>query len=214
MTIRVMLADDHRMFREALRVPLGAEPDIEIIGEASSGEETLSSLTRIRPDVLLLDIGLQDINGIDVARKVAKLHPSTRIIALSGYADRLYIEEMLKAGAQGYVVKSAGADELISAIRSVASGHSFLSQEATQVMVQRIQNGANPSAPPPSVISPREREVLSRLASGHRAAEIAARMGITVSTVEVHRRNIKRKLGLHTTAELTRYAIREGLVST
>lgn len=211
--IRVMLADDHRMFREALRVPLEAETDIAIIGESSTGEETLSILTQICPDVLLLDIGLHDINGIDVARKVAKLYPTVRVIALSGYADRLYIEEMLKAGARGYVVKSAGADELISAIRAVAAGHSFLSQEATQVMIQRIQDDAKALTPPPSVISPREREVLCRLANGFRAAEIAARMGITVSTVEVHRRNIKRKLGLHTTAELTRYAMREGLVS-
>ncbi|EPY02058.1 response regulator [Magnetospirillum fulvum] len=211
--IRVILADDHRMFREALRVPLEAETDIAIIGESSTGEETLSILTRICPDVLLLDIGLHDINGIDVARKVAKLYPAVRVIALSGYADRLYIEEMLKAGARGYVVKSAGADELISAIRAVAAGHSFLSQEATQVMIQRIQDDAKALTPPPSVISPREREVLCRLANGFRAAEIAARMGITVSTVEVHRRNIKRKLGLHTTAELTRYAMREGLVS-
>jgi len=212
--IRVMLADDHRMFREALRVPLEAEADIEIIGESSTGEETLSTLAQVCPDILLLDIGLHDINGIDVARKATKLYPTVRVIALSGYADRLYIEEMLKAGARGYVVKSAGADELISAIRAVATGHNFLSQEATQVMVQRIQNDAKALAPPPSVISPREREVLCRLANGFRAADIAAEMGITVSTVEVHRRNIKRKLGLHTTAELTRYAMRVGLVST
>jgi len=211
--IRVMLADDHRMFREALRVPLDAEADIEIVGESSTGEETLSILAQVCPAVLLLDIGLHDINGIDVARMVAKSHPAVRVIALSGYADRLYIEEMLKAGARGYVVKSAGADELISAIRAVAAGHNFLSQEATQVMVQRIQNDAKAHAPPPSVISPREREVLCRLANGFRAAEIAGQMGITISTVEVHRRNIKRKLGLHTTAELTRYAMREGLVS-
>ncbi|MFD2235586.1 response regulator [Phaeospirillum tilakii] len=213
MTIRVVVADDHRMFREALRSPLGAEPDLEILGEASTGAETLAVLDRVRPDVLLLDIGLPDRNGIDIAREVTRRHPTVRILALSGYADRLYIEEMLKAGARGYVVKSAGADELIAAIRLAANGQTALSQEAMQVMMRRVLEDCRPSASPPSVLGRREREVLSRIANGDRAAEIAARLGISVATVEVHRRNIKRKLGLHTTVELTRYAIREGLAS-
>jgi two-component system NarL family response regulator len=214
MTIRVMVADDHRMFREALSGSLSAEHDLTILGEASTGAETLAVLDRGDcPDILLLDIGLPDRNGIDIAREVSRTHPAVRIIALSGYADRLYIEEMLKAGARGYVVKSAGADELITAIRQVAGGGNFLSQEAVQVMVRRVQDDHTPSAAPPSVLGPREREVLSHLACGDRAADIAVRLGITVSTVEVHRRNIKRKLGLHTTVELTRYAIRERLVS-
>jgi len=213
MTIRVVVADDHRMFREALRGPLGSEPDFVILGEASTGAETLAVLARDPPDVLLLDIGLPDRNGIDIAREVVRRHPGLRIVALSGYADRLYIDEMLKAGARGYVVKSAGADELIAAIRQVVAGETALSQEAMQVMVRRVLDDYRPSASPPSVLGPREREVLSRIASGDRAAEIATRLGITVATVEVHRRNIKRKLGLHTTVELTRYAIREGLAS-
>lgn len=213
MTIRVMLADDHRMFREALRVPLEAEADMEIVAEASSGTDTLASLELSCPDVLILDIALPDINGIEVARTAIKRHPSLRIVALSGFADRIYIEEMLKAGAHGYVVKSAGAGELVSAIRAVAGGRSFLSPEATQVMLRHIRPDDGDIAPPPSVLGKREREVLSLLASGMRSAEIAASLGITVGTVEVHRRNIKRKLGLNCTADLTRYAIHEGLIS-
>lgn len=213
MTIRLMLADDHRMFREALRLPLEAEPDVEIIAEASSGADTLAGLDRACPDVLVLDIGLPDLNGIEVARAAIKRHPSLRIVALSGFADRIYIEEMLKAGVHGYVVKSAGADELVSAIRAVAGGSSFLSPEATQVMLRHIQPGPASAAPPHSVLGKREREVLSLLAGGKRSAEIAASLGIAVGTVEVHRRNIKRKLRVNGIAELTRYAIHEGLIS-
>lgn len=214
MTIRVMLADDHRMVREALRLPLCAEPDIDVVAEANSGEETLAVLGRLCPDILVLDIGLPDINGIEVAKRALKRHPSLRIVALSGYADLRYIEEMLKAGAQGYVVKSAGADELIAAIRAVAGGRSFLSHEASQAMVRRIHHDdKGQSVSPPSVLGRRELQVLGLLAEGKRSAEIAASLGITVGTAEVHRRNIKQKLGLHTTAELTRYAIREGLIA-
>ncbi|CUW39652.1 putative response regulator, LuxR family [Magnetospirillum sp. XM-1] len=213
MTIRVMLVDDHRMFREALRVPLEAEPDIEIVAEANSGADTLASLDLTCPDVLVLDIGLPDLNGIEVARTAIRRHPDLRVVALSGFADRIYIEEMLKAGAHGYVVKSAGADELVSAIRAVAGGRSFLSPEATQVMLRHIQPDADTVAPPPSVLGKREREVLVLLAGGLRSAEIAASLGIAVATVEVHRRNIKQKLGMNRTADLIRYAVHEGLIS-
>jgi len=208
MAISVMLADDHRMFREALRTPLAAEPDIEIIGEATTGAETLAVLGRLRPDILVLDIALPDINGIEVAHQVARLYPAVRVLALSGYADRPYIEGMLKAGAQGYVVKSAGANELIA----VAAGRSFLSTEAAQIMVRHIHDAGGQGTPPPSTLGRREQEVLRLLAGGKRSAEIAFSLGIAVSTTEAHRRNIKRKLGLHTTADLTRYAIREGLI--
>ncbi|BAE52468.1 response regulator [Paramagnetospirillum magneticum] len=212
MTIRVMLVDDHRMFREALRAPLEAESDMEIVAEANSGADTLASLDLACPDVLVLDIGLPDLNGIEVARTAIRRHPDLRIVALSGFADRIYIEEMLKAGAHGYVVKSSGADELVSAIRAVAGGSSFLSPEATQVMLRHIQSDADTVAPPPSVLGKREREVLVLLAGGLRSAEIAASLGIAVGTVEVHRRNIKQKLGMNRTADLIRYAVHEGLI--
>lgn len=213
MIIRVLLADDHRMFREALRGPLSAESDIAIVGEASSGVETLETLERTSTDVLVLDIGLPDINGIEVARRATRLYPALRIVALSGYVEKIYVTEMLKAGAHGYVAKSAGADELIAAIRAVAGGHNFLSAEVTQLMIRPPTTSANEAVPPPSVLGKREREVLGLLAAGNRSAEIAARLGIAEATVEVHRRNIKQKLGLHTVAELTRYAIRQGLTA-
>lgn len=213
MTIRLMLADDHRMFREALRGSLATEPDLEIVAEAGTGAETLEALARDVPDVLVLDIALADTNGIEIARKVTRLHPSLCILALSGHADRIYVEEMLKAGARGYVVKSAGTDELIAAIRAVAVGHTFLSPEVTRLMMPRSISDTRSTIPPPSILGRREHDVLRLLAEGKRSAEIAACLGISNATAEVHRRNIKRKLGLYTTAELTRYAIREGLCS-
>lgn len=211
MSIRIVLADDHLMFREALRGPLAAEPDLEIVAEADTGAQALAALERVRADVLVLDIGLPDMNGIEVARRVRKQYPQIGITALSGYADKLFVEQMLKAGAQAYVVKSAGTRELIAAIRAVANGQCFLCAEVTGLMVNRLNAEASGTAPPLSVLGKREQEILCMVAQGMRSAAIAAELGITVGTVDVHRRNIKQKLGLHSTAELIRYAIREGL---
>jgi len=209
MSIRIMLADDHRMFREALRGQIAVEPDFEIVAEAGSGEETLRAAAEAAPDVVILDIGLPGISGIDVARQLRHLWPGMGIVALSGYADRVFVEEMIKAGAHGYVVKSAGADELVAAVRAVAAGRRFLCSEITGVMMSRPDGGKGPAHVP---LTPRERDVLRRLAGGMRAAEIATDCGIALGTVEVHLRNIREKLGLRTVADLTRYAIREGIV--
>lgn len=212
MIIRVVLADDHRMIREALRGTLEAEPDIKVVGEAETGAGTLAIIDRDCPDVLVLDINLPDINGIEVARAAIKRHPAIRILALSGNAEKVYVDEMIRAGALGYVVKSAGSDELIAAIRAVASGRNYLSAEAQTALLRHLRVGDG-EPPPPSVLSRREVEVLRQLAGGSRSAEIAARLGITEATVEVHRHNIKAKLGLRNIADLTRYAIRNGLTT-
>ncbi len=214
MTIRVLLTDDHRMFRQALRLALQAEPDLLIVGEASNRAETLTAIEEVQPDVLVLDIALLGANGIDIARELTAQYPALRIVALSGYSDRLFLNEMLKAGAKAYVLKSSGADELVTAIRSVVAGQSFLSPELTTRLVQQsqlAQPDAENQSVPPTVLGRRETEVLRLLAKGLRSAEIAAELAIAPSTVEVHRRNIRHKLALHTTAELTRYAVRHGL---
>jgi len=209
MKIRLMLADDHRMFREALRGSLTAEPDMEIVAEASTGREVLDNLNNAQPDVLILDIALPDMNGIQVARRVLEIHTGIRIVVLSGYADRIFVNEMMKAGARAYVVKSAGTDDLIRAIRSVIRGDVFLSPEITAGFV-RLTNFTE-DKPPISVLGAREQEVLGLLACGMQSTEIAAKLGISTATVKSHRRNIKQKLSIASTAELTRYAIREGL---
>lgn len=211
MTIKIALVDDHRMFREVLRVALAAEPGIEVVAEAGSGSEALALVERMAIDVLVLDIALPDMSGIEVARLICLQHPALPVVALSGYADRLFIDEMLKVGALGYVIKSAGAAELLAAIRAVAEGQLFLSSAATDCML-RSHVGSKPGALPPiSVLGKREQQVLRLIAAGRRSADIAAELCITTGTVSVHRTNLKKKLGLTSTAELTRYAIREGL---
>jgi two-component system NarL family response regulator len=212
MSTRIMMVDDHRMLREALRAPLAAERDLEIVAEAGNGGEALERLEQVRPDLLLLDIALPDMTGIDVARQALARLPELRIVALSGYADKMFVDEMLKAGARAYVVKSAGTQELIFAIRAVLAGHVFLSPEITGAMLGQ-QDELRIPAPPLNALGRREQDVLRLLAQGMRSAEIGAALGILPATVDVHRSNIRKKLGLHSTAELTRYAIREGLLT-
>lgn len=213
MTIRIMLVDDHLMLREALRGALNAEPDLAVINEAGTGHEALAKLEHEVPDVLLLDIALPDMTGIDVAAQALARHPKLLVVGLSGYTDKVFVDEMLKAGGRAYVVKSAGTQELITAIRAVVAGHIFLSPEITSTMLGQRDDDAAHSAPPLSVLGRRERDVLKLLAKGLRSGAIGAELGIQPATVDVHRSNIKNKLGLRTVAELTRYAIREGLLS-
>jgi two-component system NarL family response regulator len=208
-----MMVDDHRMLREALRGPLAQEEGLRVVAEASSGKEALERLEIDHPDLLLLDIALPDMTGIDVARQALARLPDLRIVALSGYADKMFVDEMLKAGARAYVVKSAGTHELIMAIRAVLAGHLFLSPEITAAMVGQ-QSGRNiPVELPLSILGQREQEVLRLVARGLRSAEIAKTLGIQPGTVDVHRANIKKKLGLTSLADLIRYAIRHGLQS-
>lgn len=213
MSIRVMLADDHRMFREALQESLFGVADIEVVAGAGSGAETLEVAARTRPDVLVLDIAFPDMNGIEVARRLAESHSGIRIVVLSGFVDKAFVEGALKAGVRGYVAKSSGAGELLCAIRAAMAGQCFLSPEVTGILTRQFDH-PRPGAPQDSrsgVLSPREREVLRLLCEGRRTRAIAAELHISAATVEVHRRNIKRKLGLKTMAELIRYALQEGL---
>jgi len=213
MSTRIMMVDDHRILREALRGPLAAEPDWLVVAEVGSGQEALDRLETDRPDLLLLDIALPDMTGIDVARQALARFPELRIVALSGYADKTFVDEMLKAGARAYVVKSAGTHELIMAIRAVLAGHVFLSPEITAAMIGQpveVHASAEPSL---SVLGQREQEVLALVVRGLRSADIAHTLGIQPGTVDVHRANIKKKLGLTSIADLIRYAIRHGFPS-
>lgn len=209
MSIRLLLADDHLMFRETLCLILSQQGDIELLGQAGSGAELLALLQQHTPDVAIIDIGLPDMTGIELARQVRRDYPQVGIVALSGYTDRLFVEEMLKAGARAYVAKAGGIEDLVQAIRAVAAGKAFLSPDIAAVLVPKQGETNGPA--PLSVLAPREREILGLLASGLRSQEIADRLAITAATVNVHRRNIKTKLGLRSIAELTRYAIRHGL---
>lgn len=212
MSIRVVIADDHRLLRESLHAPLSPANGIDIVGEASTGAAAIETAGVTRPDVLVVDIALPDMNGIDVVRRVAADFPAIRVVALSGYADRLFIEEMLKAGASAYVTKSASTEELLSGIRAAAVGQRFLCSEATTVLLGKTGKSNADVAPPVSVLTGREREVLQGIAEGLTTRSIASRLSISAATVDVHRRNLREKLGIHSAADLTRYALREGLI--
>jgi two-component system NarL family response regulator len=210
MSIRVIIVEDQRIVRELLCAMLAGEPDTSVVGQARTGGEALELADRLQPDVVLLDIGLPDIDGIAVMQNLRSRHPATRVIALSIHDEQGYVEGMLDAGASGYVLKSATVEELRHAIRAVAQGETYLSPE-----LRRAAPTADtlPVREVVSALGRRERQVLSLLAEGRHSAEIAAALGISVSTVDVHRRNIMRKLDLHTIAELTKFAVRKGLTS-
>jgi DNA-binding NarL/FixJ family response regulator len=214
MSIRVMLADDHRMLLDALVMVLRDESGIEVVGTAEDGLSTITKARECSPDVLVLDIAMPGMNGVQVARTLTTDLPQVRILALSAYMDKRFVQEALKAGAAGYVTKAAAATELPRAIRAVAAGQNYLSPEITAAVVSDItpNNDAFASRASPA-LSAREREVLRLVSEGVRTAAIARRLGITEGTVEAHRRNVMRKLDLRTVAELTKYAVREGITS-
>lgn len=211
MTIRLVLADDHAILRLSLREFLAREPDFDIVGEAGTGAETLAVIEQTQPDVLVLDIAMPDVSGIEITRQVLASHASVRVLALTGHEDRHSVQAMVRAGAAGYIVKTSTGPELVSAIRAVAAGQSYLSAEVTDSLLEELRSPSRACAGP-DVLGRRELQVLRLVAEGQRTADIAARLHISHATVETHRRNIMRKLDLHTAAALTKYAIREGLI--
>lgn len=209
MVVRVLLVEDHRLVREAVRDALSKEEDFAVVGEVGSAREALQSAQQLRPDVIVLDIGLPDVNGIELTRRVLQLDDKIRIVSLSAYSEKHFVTEMLRAGASAYVSKSAAGTDLVRAIRAVMAGQNYVSPEVTGSLISRAwgeQGGA-----PRRRLGRREREVLRLIAQGLRSPEIAEQMHISIGTVEAHRRNIMRKLDLHSVAELTKYALREGL---
>ena len=211
MKTRVLLVEDHRMVREALREVLTKVPDMEVVGEAGDAHGCMELARTLSPDVIVLDIRLPDLNGIEVAARLRDAGNTAKIVALSAFSDKRFVTEMLRSGASAYVTKSAAGTELVRAIRAVAAGQGYFSPEIAGTLVAEVRDRGEPGSAQP--LARREREVLRLIAEGVRSPEIATRLSITVATVEVHRRNIMRKLGLRTVAELTKHAIREGIVS-
>jgi DNA-binding NarL/FixJ family response regulator len=212
--LRVMLVDDHPLIREAIGYLVASAPEFELVGEAADGKECLARIDELRPDIVVLDIAMPQMNGEQVARELRRNRPKLKIIALSGYTDRQFVRAMSKAGAKAYVVKSASGRELIHALRAVASGKHYLSPEVTgAVMTQWEDPMPSAGLSLPDTLGKREREVLKLIAEGRRSAIIAEKMGIAVATVGAHRRNILRKLKLHSAADLTRYALRHGIIA-
>ena len=208
MAIRIELVEDQRLIRELLAGVLAREVDFQIVAEAGTGREAIALAESTQPDIVVLDISLPDIDGTEVARILRAAQPKLAILALSIHQDPYFVQEMLRAGAVGYVVKSAAVRELVQAIRLVSQGIMYLSPAITR---QALGRGKPPASGAAARLSAREREVLTLIANGKTSAEIAGKLSISAGTVEAHRRNLMVKLGMHTIAELTKYAVREGL---
>jgi DNA-binding NarL/FixJ family response regulator len=219
MAIRVLLVDDHRLVRECLRLVLTPEEGIEVVGEADGGRAAIELTEQLRPDVVVMDIGMPDINGIEATRRIVYDFPGTRVLALTARTDQGHATDMLRAGATGYVVKDAGLREVIGAIRLVASGRTHLSHTITEVIVSdyvhkfKDPDDIESSSSASSALTAREREVLQHCAQGWSTKEIASALGLSAKTVESHRRHIMEKLGIFSLGGLIRFAIREGITT-
>lgn len=212
MTIRLLLVDDHAVVRSGLKMLLENEHDVEIIGEAASASEAIEATLRLKPNVILMDIGLPDLSGIDATREIKNRVADVSIVALTIHEDEEYFFKMLEAGASGYVPKRAAPEELITAIRAAATGQVYLYPSLAKLLVRDFLDGGRAADEPPSDLTDREQEVLTYLAEGASNEEIAVSLVISPKTVARHRENIMRKLNLHSRAELVRYAIRKGII--
>ena len=213
MTISILLADDHPIVRHGLRALLEAEPDFRIAGEVDDGLEAVEQVERLQPDVLVLDLMMPGLNGLEVTRQAGQRSPGTRVIILSMYSSEVYVLEALRNGAAGYVLKKSSPDELVQAVREVAAGRSFLSRSLSERAIEVYRQKAQevPSDPYDRLTN-REREVLHLAAEGHTSADIANRLYISPRTVEMHRGNMMRKLGLSTQTDLIRYALQRRIL--
>jgi DNA-binding NarL/FixJ family response regulator len=215
MDLRLMLVDDHRILREGLKVLLGKEPDFQIAAEAGDGSEAVRVARGSPVDVIIMDVTMPELSGSEATRQILEASPNTKVVALSMHRNGQFVTEMLKAGATGYVVKTCIVEELARAIRAVAAGQVYLSSEVAGVVMEGYLSKTDPTAGKNGSqrLSPREREVLRLLAGGLSTKQAALRLGRSPKTVEMHRRHVMEKLGLSGLAELTRYAINQGLIS-
>jgi two-component system, NarL family, response regulator NreC len=209
--IRLLLVDDHQIVRAGLRMLFAAEHDMEIVGEASSGSDALTLTAALSPDVVVMDVALPGMNGIQATRLIKESAPAVAVLALTMHEDEQYFFEMLNAGASGYIPKRAAPDDLVAAIRVVAQGNVFLHATLARFLIHDVNTTANGEAEETGLTA-REREVLTLTAEGMTSREIAQRLVISAKTVDRHRENIMAKLNLHSRAELVRYAIDRGLI--
>ena len=210
--VRILIADDHKILRDGLESLLQKEATFDVVGTAGNGREAMKLTAELQPDVLILDIGMPELNGIDTAQQVTREFPEVRVIGLSVHTDPLYVERMFQNGAVGYLPKDCAADELVAAIRKVMSGGTYIGKSLSDTILRRFVSGS-PRTRPGKIdqLSVRERQVLQLLAEGHSAKESAERLNISAKTIEVHRKNIRQKLGISSIAELTKYAVRMGI---
>jgi two-component system response regulator NreC len=213
MSISIILADDHPVVRQGLRLLLDAEPDLAIVEETADGLETVRIVEQLQPDVLILDLMMPGLNGLDVLPIVRQRSPQTRVIVFSMYANEDFVLQALKNGAVGYILKGCDPSHVVEAVHKAAAGRRYLSPALTERAVDAYHKSAEAAAPDPhDLLTPRERQVLQLAAEGHSGPEIAARLSISPRTVEMHRSNSMRKLHLKSQADLIRYALRRGMI--
>ncbi len=206
--VKILLADDHTIVRQGLKLILSAHADLEVVGEAANGREAVELADKLRPDIVLMDVQMPELNGIEATRKMVAANSRIRVLVLSMHKESVYVREILKAGARGYILKDAIDTELLNAIRSVAKGDGYISPAVAGALNEKAKDAANPV----DTLSPREREVLLLIAEGQTNKEIATKLNLSVYTVDSHRGKIMEKLNLHSAGELVRFAIKNGLV--
>lgn len=213
--IKVILADDHNVVRQGLRALLATVEDLEIVAEAENGRQAVQLARQHQPEVVVLDIAMPGLNGIEAARQIIRATPATKVLVLTSYGDDEFVHQLVEAGATGYLLKQSAAHELIQAIREVQKGNSFFSAAVARRLREQAHQSflsGKPASPPSQQLTPREREVLQLIAEGLANKQIAAELGISIKTIEKHRQQVMNKLGLHDVASLTRHAISKGMV--
>jgi DNA-binding NarL/FixJ family response regulator len=207
--IRILLADDHAVVRQGFRMILAAQTDLEIVGEAGNGREAVELAAALRPDVVVMDVTMPELNGIEATRRMTADNPHIRVVALSMHKDSVYVREILRAGARGYLLKDSVAEDLVAAVRSVAAGEGYLSPGVSNAVLDDYRKHVTN---PIDLLSSREREVLQMLAEGKTNKEIAVTLNLSVYTVDAHRGRIMEKLNVHSITDLVRFAVRNGLI--
>ena len=213
--IRVLLADDHTVVRQGLRVLLEAEPDITVVGEAETGRQAVQLARKLAPDVIVMDIAMPNLNGLEATRQITREVPAARLLVLSSYNDDEYVHQVTEAGASGYLLKQTAATDLIKAVREACKGNAFFSPAISRRLVERYREAVREGVPVrkrPNLLTSREAEVLQLIAEGKANKQIAAELSISIKTVEKHRQQVMNKLNIHDVASLTRYAISKGIV--
>ena len=207
--IHILLADDHAVVRQGFKMILAAQPDMEIVGEAGNGREALDLAGQLQPDVIVMDVAMPELNGIEATRRVADVSPRSRVLALSMHKDSVYVREILRAGARGYLLKDSIASDLLAAVRAVARGEGYLSPGVSDAVLNDYRKHVTD---PIDLLTSREREVLQMIAEGKTNKEIATVLNLSVYTVDAHRGRIMEKLNVHSVTDLVRFAVRCGLV--
>ncbi|MCB1020125.1 MAG: response regulator transcription factor [Acidobacteria bacterium] len=206
---RILLADDHQVVRQGFARILNGEEDMEVVGEASDGREAVQKAIELKPDIVIMDVSMPELNGIEATRRLQKDHPRIRVLALSMHKDNVFVREILRAGAAGYLLKDAIDDELLTAVRAVSGGEGYLSPSVSEAVLSDYRKHVTD---PIDLLSSREREILQMLAEGKTNKEVAQVLNISVYTVDAHRGRIMEKLNLHSIGEMVRFAMRNGLI--